>query len=113
MRLLVFTEHSHVFGIGLGHQDAKKGNSGSDRQPEVWFSRLSIGPYRKLRLANSVQGGSWPGAAATDSSTIGRSFTILQWLARYRFHLTLHPCTIVSDILAARVWSWPLGVKYW
>lgn len=37
------------------------GNSGSDRQPQVWFSRLSIGPCRKLRLINSAKGGSWSG----------------------------------------------------
>lgn len=37
------------------------GNSASDRQSQVWFSRLSIGPCRKLRLTNSAKGGSWPG----------------------------------------------------
>lgn len=37
------------------------GNSGSDRQLPMWFSRLSIGPCRKPRLINSVKGVSWLG----------------------------------------------------
>ena len=38
------------------------GNSGSDRQSLVWFSRLPIGPCKKPRLMNSVKGDSWTGA---------------------------------------------------